>query len=226
MPDLSFQIDEAEVAPRSASPQLVFKLAVSNTPAEERIHTMLLQCQIQFEASHRSYSDQEKEKLRDLFGAPDRWGQTVSSIRWTQANVTASSFTGRTVVDLPAPCTYDLTAASTKYFYGLEDGEVPLLFLFSGTVFYAGAGGRLQVHHIARSKECSYRMPVERWKGMMERHYPNTAWLYLQQDTFDRLYAYKRRHGLPTWEAAVEQLLPEEEAEIENAPEPKPEATP
>jgi hypothetical protein len=44
---------------------------------------------------------------------------------------------------------------------------------------------------------------------MIENHYPNSAWLYLQRDVFERLYEYKRRHGLPTWEQAIEQLLPE-----------------
>lgn len=41
----------------------------------------------------------------------------------------------------------------------------------------------------------------------MDRHYPNSAWLVLQRDLFDRLYAYKRRNGLATWDQAVEQLL-------------------
>ena len=39
------------------------------------------------------------------------------------------------------------------------------------------------------------------------RSYPNTAWLNLRKDVFDRLLAYKSRRGLPTWEQAVESLL-------------------
>lgn len=213
MPDLAFQIDGAEAATHTASPQFAFRLEVSNTPAEERIHTAMLQCQIRLEATRRSYDDREKERLRDLFGAPERWGQTLRSTLWTQTHTTVSSFTGRTLVDLPVPCTYDLNVASTKYLYALDANEVPLTFLFSGTVFYAGDGGDLQVHQIARSKECSYRMPVQEWKDLMEQHYPDTVWLRLRQDAFERLYAYKRRHGLPTWEDAVEHLLPEEDIE-------------
>ena len=55
------------------------------------------------------------------------------------------SFTGATEFELPVPCTYDLEVAATKYLYALPDGEVPLSFHFSGTVFYRGDDGRLQV---------------------------------------------------------------------------------
>lgn len=110
---------------------------------------------------------------------------------------------------LPVPCTFDLNVAATKYFHALEGGEVPLLFLFSGTVFYPAADGRLQVQQIAWSKECVHRMPVQVWRDLMDHHYPNTAWLTLHRDVFDRLHAYKRRQGLATWEQAIERLLPE-----------------
>jgi hypothetical protein len=36
---------------------------------------------------------------------------------------------------------------------------------------------------------------------------PNTAWLNLRKDVFDRLLAYKSPRALPTWEQAVESLL-------------------
>ena len=98
------------------------------------------------------------------------------------------------------PCTYDLNVSATKYFYALEGGEVPLLFLFSGTVFYAAEDGRLQVQQISWEKECTYRMPVSVWQEMMDHHYPNSAWLSLPRETFDRLYAFKRETGLATWE--------------------------
>ena len=48
---------------------------------------------------------------------------------------------------------------------------------------------------------------------MMERYYPNSAWLCLRQDVFDRLHRYKSRRGLPTWEQALEGLLPLDEKE-------------
>src|SRR5262249_18838252 len=108
---------------------------------------------------------------------------------------------------LPVPCSYDLNLAATKFFYGLDEGIVPLLFLFSGTIFYAGIDGRLQVQQISWNKECTYRMPIARWKEMMQEHYPNSAWLYLNRDVFERLCDFKRRSGSNTWDQAIECLL-------------------
>ena len=42
---------------------------------------------------------------------------------------------------------------------------------------------------------------------MMDLYYPNHAWLCLERDAFERLYDYKRRRGLPTWERTIEELL-------------------
>ena len=109
---------------------------------------------------------------------------------------------------MPVSCSYDLNVSATKYFYALEGGEVPLLFLFSGTIFYASEGGYLQVQQIPWDKECTYRMPVQVWQALMDHHYPGSAWLSLSRNIFDKLYAYRRRHGLATWDQAIEQLLP------------------
>ncbi len=116
-------------------------------------------------------------------------------------------FSGSTVVDLPVPCSFDFNVAATKYFYALEDGEVPLCLLFSGTIFYTAEDGFLQVSQIPWEKEATFRLPVSVWKEMIELYYPNSTWLRLGRDAFDRLYHYKSEHGIPTWEQAVERLL-------------------
>lgn len=216
MPDLNFQITGVEVPAHAATPQLVFKLDASTARPEERIHSMVLKTQVRFEAPGRSYNEQEREKLRDLFGAPEQWGRSLRSLRWTHVDVTVPSFTGQKTVDLPVECSYDLHVAGTKYFYALDEGEVPLLFLFSGTIFYEGDSGELQVQRIARTKEDSYRLPVAKWEEMIDYHFPNTSWLYLRTDVFEKLYAYKRREGLPTWEQVIEHLLPERDDKSES----------
>lgn len=208
MPDLHFRVTGVEAATRGISPLLHFKLEVINMPAEERIHTAMIQAQIQIESARRNYSPGEKRKLVELFGEPERWGQTLRTRLWTLANTTLRSFAGQTEAVLPVACTYDLNVSAAKYFYGLDKGEVPLLFLFSGTVFYAAEDGRLQAQQISWERECSYRMSVDVWRELMEHHYPNSAWLALQRDTFDRLSAFKRDHGLSTWEQVVDRLLP------------------
>ena len=208
MPDLSFRIAGVDQGVRGLTPLLHFQLEVSNSPASESIHTVMLQAQIQIQSPQRIYNAQEKEKLEDLFGTPDRWGQTLRNKLWAHANTCIRTFSGKTEALLPVPCTYDLNVSATKYFYALEGGEVPLLFLFSGTVFYASEAGHLQVQQIPWDNECTYRMPVRVWQDLMDHHYPGTAWLSLDRDLFDRLYAYRRRRGLATWDQAIEQLLP------------------
>ena len=217
MPNLSFQIAGVDQGVRGLTPLLHFQLEVTNAPATESIHTVMLQAQIQIQSPQRTYNAREKDKLEDLFGTPDRWGQTLRNRLWTHASTCIRSFSGKTAALLPVPCTYDLNISATKYFYALEGGEVPLLFLFSGTVFYATEAGNLQVQQIPWDNECTYRMPVQVWQALMDHHYPGTAWLSLDRELFDRLYTYKRRRGLATWDQAIAQLLPAAE-KLEVAP--------
>jgi hypothetical protein len=211
MPELNFRVTGVEPAARGLSPLLHFRLEITNSPDTELIQSVILQAQIQIQSSHRSYDDEEKEKLVDLFGTPDRWGQTLRNRLWTHANATVRPFVQTTEAVLPIQCTYDLNVLATKFFYALKEGEVPLLFLFSGTVFYATPDGRLQVQQISWDKECTYQMPVRVWQELMEHHYPNSSWISLHRDAFEKLYAYKRREGLVTWEQAIERLLTEYE---------------
>jgi hypothetical protein len=214
MPDLDFRVESAAPVPYAAVPLLAFRIAVTNATPGEAIYSVALRAQIQLEVTRRSYSAQDQEHLLDLFGQPERWGQTLRNMLWTNAGTTISPFTGATSVELQVPCTFDFNIASTKYFHGIESGEVPLCFLFSGTVFYDGGNGAPQVAPISWSKEARFRLPVETWRDMMEAYYPNSAWLCLRRDVFERLYQYKVRHGIPTWEAAIERILSEREEAV------------
>ncbi len=213
MPDLNFLVLGAAPLPFAASPQLGFKLEIVNDKADEAIQTVVLRCQIMIEATRRHYNAEEQERLRDLFDEPSRWSQTLRTMLWTHASVIVSPFTGKTTVDLPVECTFDFNIAATKYFAGLEGGEVPVLLQFSGTIFYINESGALQVAQISWSKETKYRLPVRVWKEMMEIYYPNSGWLQLRRDVFDRLYQYKVRRGIPTFEQALESILPKDEEE-------------
>jgi hypothetical protein len=214
MPDLDFRVENAEVLEFAAVPSLLFKLRIENLE-QEPIRSVALNTQIRIATTQRHYAATEQERLLEVFGEPHRWRNTLRSLLWTHTTLQVPPFSGSTVVDMPVPCTYDLEVAGAKYFYALEDGEVPLEFLFSGTVFYAGEGGRLQVARISWEKEAEFRLPIQVWKEMMERYFPNSAWIRLRKDAFDRLYDYKVRMGLPSWEAAVEALLRASEQEVE-----------
>jgi Family of unknown function (DUF6084) len=211
VPELQFQIEDAEAVPHAAAPLLALKLRITNAPADQPIHTLSLRCQVQIEPTRRRYATEERERLRDLFGEPERWGRTVRSLLWMNTSIAVPGFTGSTIVDLQLPCTFDFNVAATKYFHALDAGDIPLCVLFSGTVFYQGEDRALQVTQIPWDREVNYRFPASAWKQMMDAHYPNSAWLCMQRDTFDRLYQYKVRHGIPTWEQLLNKLVTSKE---------------
>lgn len=207
MPDLSFQIESANAVRFAAVPTIAFELTVKNADAAVAIHSVILHCQIRIEVTRRQYLADEQRRLRDLFGEPERWSQTLRNLLWTHCNVNVPAFQFATVVEVPVPCTFDFNVAATKYFYGLSDGEVPLCFLFSGTVFYKDTEGNIKVAPISWEKEARFRLPVHVWRDLMDEHYPGSAWLCLRRDVFERLYEYKVRNGIPTWEEALETML-------------------
>jgi hypothetical protein len=216
MPDLNFQVTGVAAVPFAATPMLVFHIAVASANPEESIYSVALRCQIQIEAARRRYSEEEQERLRDLFGEPERWGQTLRNMLWTNVSATVTPFAGSTSLEMQVPCTFDFNVAATKYFAGIGNGEIPLCFLFSGAVYYAARDGGQQVAPISWNKEARFRLPSQCWRDMMDMYYPNTAWLCLRRDVFERLYEYKVHHGISTWEAALERILPAREEAVKS----------
>lgn len=214
MVNLDFTIEDVKVEPHAMSPQLVFGLRVVNGTPDLAILNVMLNCQLRIEPAGRAYGGAEHERLSDLFGAPERWGQTLQTFLWTHASVSIPAFDAECVVGLRAPCSFDFNVAATKYFEGLQDGGVPVSFLFSGSVFYRDEDDRMQIGQIDWSKENRFRLPVAVWRGMMERHYPHSAWLCLGREAFDALYRYKRLHGFPTFDQALQALIEGEKARL------------
>ena len=168
MPELHFKIEAAEAVPHAAAPLIALKLRITNLPASEAIHTLTLRCQVQIEPSKRRYVPQEQEKLLDLFGTPERWSRTVRPLLWMNATVAVPGFTDNVLVDLQLPCTFDFNVAATKYFHALETGEIPVCVMFSGTVFYQGEDGSLQVAQVPWDREANLQatdLHVERDDG-------------------------------------------------------------
>lgn len=207
MPELRFTIQGAEAVPLAAHPQIAFRLHIANARAAETIHNIVLRAQIQIEAPRRQHSAGQKQALRDLFGQPERWSETLRPMLWTHATTVVPSFEDSIVTDLPVACTFDFNVAATKYFHAIDEGEIPLLFLFSGSIFYAAGESALQVAPIPWDREARFRLPASTWREMMDLYYPNSAWLSLRRDVFERLYQYKAQNTIPTWEEALENLL-------------------
>jgi hypothetical protein len=190
-------------------PGLTLQLRITETSGQ-RVDAIALRCQIRIEPHRRRYSAVEAERMHDLFGDTDRWADTLKPMQFLTLSTMVPGFTGSTTQALPIPCTYDLEIASTKYFSSLEDGVIPLLLLFSGSVFSTN-DGRLNVQQVPWSKEAAFPLPVRVWRETMDLHFPNSAWFLVQQETLESLRRFKSRNALPTWDSAVNALLAEVE---------------
>ena len=205
MPDLRFQVEDAIATLNATTPQISFKVRITNSQPDA-VQSLALRVQVQIEPVRRRYTATEQRHLKELFGEPEQWSKSLHPLLWANANVNVPGFNGNTLIDVAVPCTFDFNVAVTKYIYGLENGELPTSLLFSGTVFYAGATG-LQIAQIPWDREASYRLPVRLWKEMMDQYYPETAWLCVHREIFERLYEFKAQHGLLTWEQTLDRLL-------------------
>lgn len=207
MPELKIIVTGAAAERFAAVPTIGFRLKITNGFAQETVYSIVLRCQIQLEVTRRHYSAEEQANLKDLFGTPDRWGQTLKSMLWTHVSAVVPQFAGSTEISIPVPCSFDFNVGATKYFHGLQSGELPLNFLFSGTVFYRNDEGLVQVSPISWSEEARFRLPLATWREVIDMFYPNTAWLCLRRDVFDRLHSLKVESGIPSWEQLFEDLL-------------------
>lgn len=207
MTDLHFSVLDIAAEPYAVVPTLIARLRI-----EERtgavVHAVALRTQVRIEAQKRRYDEAEASGLLDLFGPRKRWVDTLKPFLWMHTTATVQGFTGSTEVELVLPCTYDLEVAGAKYLHALRDGEIPLVLLFSGTIFSRGATG-FEVEQIPWDKEASYRLPVRVWREMMDRHFPNGGWLRLDRDTIDALSHFKGSRGLISWDETVAALLAE-----------------
>ncbi len=211
MSNLSFAVLGVRPEPYAAVPTLALRLRIEETTGE-RIHTLALRCQIQIEPRQRHYSGAEEERLLELFGEPQRWSQTLKTILWTHVSTMVQGFEGSTEIDLPVACTYDFEVTAAKYFHGLDDGEIPLLLLFNGTVFARGQTG-FSVEPVPWEKEAAFRLPVAVWRELMDRYFPDSAWIRLRRESFDALHRFRGERALPTWDDAIEALIREADPE-------------
>jgi hypothetical protein len=207
MAELAFDCIGARADKYAVVPQMFMTLRISETNGR-RVEAIALRCQIRIEPARRRYSDDEAERLNDLFGDTQRWADTLKPVQFTNVPIMVPGFTGSTEIDLPVPLTYDMEIGATRYFAGLDEGEVPLLLLFSGSVFTV-ADGKMSVTQVPWSKEASYRLPISTWREAIDAHFPNSSWIKLSTTAMDELLRFKLRRGLPTWESAVLALLDE-----------------
>jgi hypothetical protein len=210
--DLTFDCIAAQAERYAVQPTITLTLRVSETSGQ-RVDAIALRCQIRIEPSRRRYTPAEEERLRDLFGETSRWADTLKPMQFTNISTMITSFSGHTEVELPVNFSYDMEIGSGRYFASLEAGEIPLLLLFSGTIFSV-VDGRIQVQQVPWSKEAAFRLPVSVWREAVDAQFPNMAWITMSRETLSGLERFKTERALPTWDATLNTLL----GEVSDAP--------
>lgn len=210
--DCEFECVSAVADRYAAAPAIRLRLAVRETTGVT-VHTAALRCQVRIEPHRRDYTEGESGLLDYLFGRPSRWGETLQSMQLATIATVLPGFTGAAEFDVVLPCSYDLEVAVGKYLHALATGEIPLLLLFSGTVFTKGGNG-VQVQPVPWHCETAYRLPVRIWREVMDHFFPDSGWLRLRRETLDALLRYKAGQAIPTWDEALTRLV----AEAEGAP--------
>lgn len=206
LPAPSFTVLGVDVQKVASGPSLKFTMGVNETTGKE-IFTIALMVQIHIDPAQRKFDAETKQKLFELFGEPSRWATTTRSFLWSQIFVLVPSFIGATTFDVPVLSNFDLELAATKFFYSLPDGEIPMTFHFSGSIYYKEDDGRIQIVQVPWSCSAQFRLPVERWRAMVDFYYPNTGWIAMQRQTLDKLLEYKAKEGLSTFDACISKLL-------------------
>jgi uncharacterized protein DUF6084 len=205
MSELSFSVLDLFAEPYAVAPQLTARLRITESTGEV-IHAIALRAQVRIEPQRRQYSGEEERGLLDLFGARERWYDTLKPFLWMQTGTMVQGFTGAAEVNLALPCTYDFDVTASKYLHALRDGAVSVVLLFSGTVFTRGQRG-FGVEQVPWDREARFDLPVAVWCELIDHYYPNSGWLRLDRGLLDRLAAFKAERGFTTWDETLGTLL-------------------
>ncbi|GAB91396.1 DUF6084 family protein [Gordonia rhizosphera] len=200
-----FEVIGVRPEPYCVSPTLVAQTRIT-MPDDTGARAIALRAQVRIEPARRDYGDAEADGLVDIFGSRDRWADTQRTFLWMHASTMVPGFRGHRDVDLPLPCTYDFEVTASRYLHALRGGTVPVVFLFSGTVFAEGPTG-FSVQQIPWDRESRYDLPVAVWRDLMATSFPGAGWLRLREDTLAALSDYKSAHGLLGYDDAVSALL-------------------
>jgi hypothetical protein len=206
MTALAITVLDASPSAQTAAPAITFRLRIEDL-GEGRVHALVLRCQTRIEPRGRRYTNDEQSRLYELFGDASQWDRSLNGVTWAQTSLVVPSFERRIDVDLPVACTYDLEVASAKYLHAIRDGDVPLAFLFSGTIFKTHDASRLTIEPVPWDLGASFRMHAPVWHAAMDQFFPGGGWLRLRRQTIDRLQAFRGQQAVVSWDEAIDQLL-------------------
>lgn len=205
-PALQFRALGAQPSHAFATPTLELAVEIS-CEGPHHVRAIALNAEVRIAAQRRRYAPAERERLFELFGDSPQWPQSLRSVQWMRASLNVAGFSGSTVIQLALPCTYDFEVAAAKYLAALEEGQIPVDLLFSGTLFYAGSDGRLQSAMIPWESETTLRIPVAVWREALDAAFPQSAWVRVGRETLARLQAYRSRRAHLDWDETLADLL-------------------
>ena len=189
MAEVRFDVVGADVERFAFTPTISLRLRVTETTGAA-VGAVALRTQVRVEPQRRAYDADDEERLREPFGPTSQWGESLRPFLWTQLSTTLGRFQDEVEVDLLIPCTYDTEVAATTYLVGLRDGQIPLVLLFSGTIFSSGPSG-LVVEPVPWHLEARTNLPVAVWREAMDHFFPDSRWVRLSTAGADALAAFK-----------------------------------
>src|SRR5436190_414226 len=154
-----FSVIDARPSPHTAAPGVTLRLRIENY-SERPVHALALRVQTRIEPRGHRYTKDEQARLYELFGDVSQWDKTLRAVTWAQTSLTVPAFERHVDVDVPLPCTYDLEVAAGKYFNAVRDGDIPLVCVFSGSLFRVSEEGAFEVVPVAWDVEAPYRLPA------------------------------------------------------------------
>lgn len=206
LPDLDFAVTGARAMTDAAVPTLLFRLALSRTGGG-RVRSVSLNADVRIAVDRRGCDRVDRLVMARIFGQPEQWATSMRPLTWARISTVVPPFDERTETDLAVPCSRDMDLAVTSYFHGVRDGEVPLDFLFSGTVFHDGRDGRLRTAQISWAKDATCRVPAALWHEVTGRYDGGTSWMPLSPGTYRDITAHRDRHALTGWDETISDLL-------------------
>jgi hypothetical protein len=201
MPELGFAVRSAEAARLAAAPRISLELEISTSAP---VRALLLRCQVRIGVARRAYAAAESARLDELFGDRTR---SSPSLLWAELVTNVSEFESEATVELGLPVSHHVDTAIAKYLRALDAGVVPLVLLFSGSIFHAPAPGTLSVSPIPWNKEAQFSLPRGLVREALEIHHPDSEPVPLGRDLIRRIDAFRIERNLAGIDRAIEALL-------------------
>ncbi len=212
MVDLLFNVEGVDVEKFSATPLLLFSLRIATAEPQRRIENVMLNCQIRIDPTLRVYSAAERERLGELFGAPSAGAKPCTVCCGRTPMWRFRAFRARPWFAC-RPSARMISASRARSFFMAWSKE-RFRSRFSSAARSSTRMRRTPCRssRFAGPRRRSFRLQAQMWRDLMDNYYPNCDLLRIGSETFDRLYRFKRRRGLLSFDDVLDELLQQAEA--------------